>query len=86
MAVGGSVMVPFERALASSYRPSIVIFPLPVFVFTSLHGNLSFPASCLLPYISLFFFVLWEKGKVSAVGNLSFPFTSMDVTCIVLFE
>ena len=26
--VGGSLMVPFERALVSSYRPSIVTFPL----------------------------------------------------------
>jgi len=27
-AIGGSGLVPFERALASSYRPSIVTFPL----------------------------------------------------------
>jgi len=48
----GSGMVPFERALVSSYRPSIVTFPLftyfrDIAVFVLQHATFSHPTSSL---------------------------------------
>ena len=53
-AIGGSAMIPFEITLVSSYRPSMITFPLPLRVseildaFVLQHAIFPHPASSLV--------------------------------------